>query len=137
VGSKTVIEKLERYSDVGFVVVLMTPDDVGGGTRTIFSRVPGKMSLLNFSISSASWAGIASARSKKEISKYLPTLAVSCTSGWTLQAPGKRSFSASWPKPAMTSNGRRLCGSPTMPARPSERHRTRNTGYRVAPSDVE
>jgi len=26
----TVIEKIERYSDVGFAVVLLTPDDVGG-----------------------------------------------------------------------------------------------------------
>jgi predicted nucleotide-binding protein len=32
-SGKTVIEKLERYSDVGFVVVLMTPDDVGGVDR--------------------------------------------------------------------------------------------------------
>lgn len=27
---KTVIEKLEKYSNVGFAVVLLTPDDVGG-----------------------------------------------------------------------------------------------------------
>ena len=27
---QTVIEKLERHSDVGFAVVLLTPDDVGG-----------------------------------------------------------------------------------------------------------
>lgn len=27
---KTIIEKFEEYSDVGFAVVLMTPDDVGG-----------------------------------------------------------------------------------------------------------
>ncbi len=30
-GGRTVIEKLEHYSDVGFAVVLLTPDDVGGG----------------------------------------------------------------------------------------------------------
>lgn len=29
-GGRTVIEKLEHYSDVGFAVVLLTPDDVGG-----------------------------------------------------------------------------------------------------------
>ncbi len=29
-GVRTVIEKLERYSNVSFVVVLLTPDDVGG-----------------------------------------------------------------------------------------------------------
>lgn len=27
---RTIIEKLEKYSDVGFAVVLLTPDDVGG-----------------------------------------------------------------------------------------------------------
>jgi len=29
-GGATIIEKIERYSDVGFAVVLFTPDDVGG-----------------------------------------------------------------------------------------------------------
>jgi predicted nucleotide-binding protein len=29
-GGKTVIEKFETYSDVGFAVVLMTADDIGG-----------------------------------------------------------------------------------------------------------
>jgi predicted nucleotide-binding protein len=29
-GGKTVIEKFETHADVGFAVVLMTPDDVGG-----------------------------------------------------------------------------------------------------------
>jgi predicted nucleotide-binding protein len=29
-GGRTVIEKLEHYSDVGFAVVLLTPDDHGG-----------------------------------------------------------------------------------------------------------
>ena len=29
-GGRTVIEKLEHYSNVGFAVVLLTPDDVGG-----------------------------------------------------------------------------------------------------------
>jgi len=29
-GNRTVIEKIEAHSDVGFAVVLLTPDDVGG-----------------------------------------------------------------------------------------------------------
>src|SRR5258705_10894595 len=29
-GGRTVIEKLEHYSNVGFAVVLLTPDDLGG-----------------------------------------------------------------------------------------------------------
>jgi len=29
-GSRTIIEKFEREADVGFAVILMTPDDVGG-----------------------------------------------------------------------------------------------------------
>jgi predicted nucleotide-binding protein len=29
-GGRTVIEKLEHYSNVGFAVVLLTPDDIGG-----------------------------------------------------------------------------------------------------------
>ena len=29
-GGKTVIEKLEAYSDVGFAFVILTPDDLGG-----------------------------------------------------------------------------------------------------------
>lgn len=29
-GSRTIIEKLEKYSDVGYAFVILTPDDVGG-----------------------------------------------------------------------------------------------------------
>lgn len=29
-GSRTVVEKLEKYSDVGYAFVILTPDDVGG-----------------------------------------------------------------------------------------------------------
>ena len=29
-GGRTVMEKLEAYSDVGFVFVILTPDDLGG-----------------------------------------------------------------------------------------------------------
>lgn len=33
-GGRTVIEKLEHYSNVGFAVVLVTPDDIGGPIDT-------------------------------------------------------------------------------------------------------
>jgi len=29
-GSRTIVEKLEKYSDVGYTFVILTPDDVGG-----------------------------------------------------------------------------------------------------------
>lgn len=32
-GGRTVIEKFEAYSDVGFAVVLMTADDIGGSLK--------------------------------------------------------------------------------------------------------
>ena len=32
-GSRTIIEKLEKYSDVGFAFVILTPDDIGGLTN--------------------------------------------------------------------------------------------------------
>jgi predicted nucleotide-binding protein len=38
-GGKTVMEKLEAYSDVGFVFVILTPDDLGG-----FAELGGKWS---------------------------------------------------------------------------------------------
>ncbi|MCW4045000.1 MAG: nucleotide-binding protein [Candidatus Bathyarchaeota archaeon] len=39
-GGKTVIEKLEAYSDVGFAFVILTPDDLGGYAETgsVWSR---------------------------------------------------------------------------------------------------
>ncbi len=38
-GGKTVIEKVEHYADVGFAMVLVTPDDVGGpGADDLKSR---------------------------------------------------------------------------------------------------
>ena len=33
-GGKTIIEKIELYTDVGFAIVLYTPDDVGGVNKT-------------------------------------------------------------------------------------------------------
>ena len=32
-GNRTVIEKIEAHSDVGFAVVLLTPDDIGGAAN--------------------------------------------------------------------------------------------------------
>ena len=32
-GSRTIVEKLEKYSDVGYAFVILTPDDVGGPSR--------------------------------------------------------------------------------------------------------
>jgi len=32
-GSRTIVEKLEKYSDVGYAFVILTPDDVGGSSR--------------------------------------------------------------------------------------------------------
>lgn len=32
-GSRTIIEKLEKYSDVGYAFVILTPDDVGGPSK--------------------------------------------------------------------------------------------------------
>jgi predicted nucleotide-binding protein len=38
-GGMTVIEKLEHYSDVGFAVVLLTPDDIGGPKGTDLAKL--------------------------------------------------------------------------------------------------
>ena len=32
-GSRTIVEKLEKYSDVGYAFVILTPDDVGGAYK--------------------------------------------------------------------------------------------------------
>ena len=32
-GGRTIVEKLEHHGDVGFAVVLLTPDDVGGVSK--------------------------------------------------------------------------------------------------------
>jgi predicted nucleotide-binding protein len=42
-GSRTIVEKLEKYSDVGYAFVILTPDDVGGN----FQGYKGK--LMQFS----------------------------------------------------------------------------------------
>jgi predicted nucleotide-binding protein len=38
-GSRTIVEKLERYSDVGYAFVILTPDDVGC-EAPLFSKIP-------------------------------------------------------------------------------------------------
>jgi len=38
-GSRTIVEKLEKYSDVGYAFVILTPDDIGGFL--------GKMTYIN------------------------------------------------------------------------------------------
>jgi predicted nucleotide-binding protein len=34
-GSRTIVEKLEKYSDVGYAFVILTPDDVGGDMESL------------------------------------------------------------------------------------------------------
>jgi len=42
-GSRTIVEKLEKYSDVGYALVILTPDDVGGPSKDRrILRVEGK-----------------------------------------------------------------------------------------------
>lgn len=43
---RTIIEKVEAHGDVGFVVVLLTPDDVGGPNRDQMQRRPRQNVLL-------------------------------------------------------------------------------------------
>jgi len=37
-GSRTIVEKLEKYSDVGYTFVILTPDDIGGDRHRFDSR---------------------------------------------------------------------------------------------------
>jgi len=42
-GSRTIVEKLEKYSDVGYALVILSPDDVGGPSKDRrILRVEGK-----------------------------------------------------------------------------------------------
>ena len=43
---RTIIEKVEAHGDVGFAVVLLTPDDVGGPNRDQLQRRPRQNVLL-------------------------------------------------------------------------------------------
>jgi len=38
-GSRTIVEKLEKYSDVGYAFVLLTSDDVGGSKLKYYSQL--------------------------------------------------------------------------------------------------
>lgn len=49
--SRTIIEQLERYSDVGYVFIILTPDDIGALRSRFVQRRPGlliKRSLKSF-----------------------------------------------------------------------------------------
>lgn len=47
-GSSTIIEKIEDHSNVGFAVVLLTPDDVGMATSLLSQVEEGDISVLNY-----------------------------------------------------------------------------------------
>jgi len=38
-GSRTIIEKLEKYSDVGYAFVILTPDDIGVSFIDLFEKI--------------------------------------------------------------------------------------------------
>ena len=38
-GSRTIVEKLEKYSDVGYAFVILTPDDIGGYRHKLNSKL--------------------------------------------------------------------------------------------------
>jgi predicted nucleotide-binding protein len=40
-GSRTIVEKLEKYSDVGYAFVILTPDDWGGTKHDFFNVIDG------------------------------------------------------------------------------------------------
>ena len=37
-GSRTIVEKLEKYSDVGYAFVILTPDDIGVSFQDLFEK---------------------------------------------------------------------------------------------------
>jgi predicted nucleotide-binding protein len=41
-GSRTIVEKLEKYSDVGFAFVILAPDDMGYESNLLLPRVQGR-----------------------------------------------------------------------------------------------
>lgn len=41
-GSRTIVEKLEKYSDVGYAFVILTPDDIGYESDLFLPRVHGR-----------------------------------------------------------------------------------------------
>jgi predicted nucleotide-binding protein len=45
-GSRTIVEKLEKYSDVGYAFIILTPDDIGISTN----EIPTKKALMTITI---------------------------------------------------------------------------------------
>jgi Predicted nucleotide-binding protein containing TIR-like domain len=85
---RTVIEKFELHSDVGFAVVLLTPDDVGsakGGQSQPRAR---QTSFSSSAISSGRLAAIGSAPSSGAISSCLPIFLASFGSNSTRMVRG-------------------------------------------------
>jgi len=45
-GSRTIVEKLERYSDVGFTFVILTPDDIGSSSDAPFTSPRARQNVV-------------------------------------------------------------------------------------------
>ena len=45
-GSRTIVEKLEKYSDVGYVFVILTPDDVGSSFDALFTSPRARQNVV-------------------------------------------------------------------------------------------
>ena len=90
-GGRTVVEKLEHYSDVDFAIALLTPDDIGGVKGLLlsnYSRVRGRTLCLSLGSSLASWGGIMFVRSIRLPSKCPRTTSALCTYASTMPAAG-------------------------------------------------
>jgi Predicted nucleotide-binding protein containing TIR-like domain len=104
---RTVIEKVEAHGDVGFAVVLLTPDDEGcqkGGTPGPRAR---QTSSWSWATLSAALVAIACVHLSAVILKFRPTSAVWCTSRLMLPAAGNRSWVESLRQSATQSFGTR------------------------------
>lgn len=49
-GSRTIVEKLEKYSNVNFAFVILTPDDVGGASKEYSDILQEASSVINKSL---------------------------------------------------------------------------------------
>jgi len=45
-GSRTIVEKLEKYSDVGYAFVILTPDDIGSSSDAIFTSPRARQNVV-------------------------------------------------------------------------------------------
>jgi len=45
-GSLTVVEKLEKYSDVGYAFVILTPDDIGSSSDAVFTSPRARQNVV-------------------------------------------------------------------------------------------